>query len=384
MGTQRMQNVKAELARQTLDALLVSSPYNISYLTSAFYFSTEEREAYLLATKNSMYLFTDGRYTEMAGKIKHVKLVEISHSSPFTSELQKIVAQETIKRLGFETNSLLFSEYQSIKKALSTSKTQFLPIKGLIENIRSVKGLEEIKTIKKACLLTDKTFTYILRKIKPGITERQVAFEIEYFMKKQGGDVAFTPIVAFGPHSSAPHHISNDQPFGFAPESTQSAQGERLKTNDIILLDFGAKVNNYCSDMTRTVFIGNIPDRVKKMYTTTLEAQQKAVEELYHKLIYDTSEIKTKDIDMVTRSYIESKGYPTIPHSLGHGVGLEVHESPRLSPTSKEVLKRGMVFTIEPGIYMPGIGGVRLEDTVLLEDRKLTILTKSSKAIVEI
>lgn len=364
----RVTSLKKILKDEQLDALLISSAYNISYLTGASYFSIEEREAFILTTTKQLYLFTDGRYMEMAGKyIPHVTLVEISSSQKLTDSLKKIIEQQQYTSIGFESQNLTVHEYQSIKKALLTAKTALVPKTYCIEKSRIIKDKDEIVAIRKACELSDKTFEYILKKIKPGITEKQLSFELEYFIKKNGADIAFSPIIAFGPNSSVPHHQTTDQ---------------RLKVNDIVLLDFGAKVNNYCSDMTRTVFMGKVSDRIKKMYITTLKAQKKAIDQLYHKLIYDTSNIRVKDIDAVARSYIKSQGFPTIPHGLGHGVGLEVHESPRLSPTSKDILEPNMVFTIEPGIYIPGLGGVRIEDTVLLEKNNLRILTKSPKEII--
>jgi Xaa-Pro aminopeptidase len=225
-----------------------------------------------------------------------------------------------------------------------------------------------------------------LKKIKKGITEKELAYELEYLIKQKGADISFPPIVAFGANSSIPHHQTSDK---------------RLKANSIVLLDFGAKLGSYCSDMTRTIFFGKANNKFKKMYKTVLDAQKKAIEKLSHlgggrlarrslgEAGMDSSEvnsrgIKASVIDKIARDYIIKQGFPTIPHSLGHGIGIEVHEPPRLSPTSKVGLKPGMVFSIEPGIYMPGFGGIRIEDLVVLENKDPRLLTHSPKELIEI
>ena len=218
-------------------------------------------------------------------------------------------------------------------------------------------------------------FDYILRKIKKGVTEKELAFEIGFFIKRGGGDISFPPIVAFSKNSSIPHHQSSNR---------------KLKADNIVLLDFGVKFDNYYSDITRTVFFGKADDKFRKIYQTVLTAQQKAIH--YINLVgrrHPTYEVRARetrvrDIDEVSRGHITKHGYPTIPHSLGHGIGIEVHEPPRLSPKSKDILRPGMVFSIEPGIYIPGYGGVRIEDLVLIKENKLEILTHSPKEIIEI
>ena len=194
------------------------------------------------------------------------------------------------------------------------------------------------------------------------------------FIKKKGSDPSFSSIVAFGKNSSIPHHKTSD---------------ERLKINSIVLLDFGVKLNNYCSDMTRTVFFGKADDKFKKIFNTVLKSQNEAISRItkYYNNTYHYSQkgdLKTREIDKIARSYIISQGFPDILHSLGHGIGIEVHEQPRLSPKSKDLLKPGMVFSIEPGIYIPGYGGVRIEDLVVLEKSGPRLLTHSPKEIIEI
>jgi Xaa-Pro aminopeptidase len=231
-----------------------------------------------------------------------------------------------------------------------------------------IKTPIEISKIEKACNLGDKTFDYILKKIHLGITEKEVAQEIDSFIENAGGKPSFPTIVAFGKNSANIHNV---------PTNT------RLEKNQIILLDFGVKLNGYCSDMTRTIFSGKLTPKQKKMYETVLNAQSHAISYL-KSLIVNHKSIKAKGVDQVARDYIISKGYPTIPHSVGHGIGKKVHELPHISPKSKDILKKGMIFSIEPGIYLPNFGGVRIEDLVILTKNGPKLLTHSPKTIIEI
>lgn len=375
----RLSSVRKLLTKKRLDAILVSSVPNITYLTNYSGFLALEREAYLFITKNHHYLFTDGRYTEAVRNIPHFTLIEITPINPLQKALVTLTKQHKIKKIGIDENSLTVSEYKKLKKHFNDIY-HFSDI----ATLRAVKEVHEIAAIEKACRLGDKTFTYVLNKIKKGVSEKEVAFEIEFFIKKYGADISFSPIVAFGKNSAIPHHQSSNKPLAIS--------------DNLVLLDFGVKMNNYCSDMTRTVFFGKASAEQKRMYQTVLDAQQKAMEELYQLGggRTDFSEvnargINAKDVDKAARDCIISQGFPFIPHSLGHGIGLQVHELPRLSPKSKDRLVPGMVFSIEPGIYIPGFGGVRIEDLVVLEKSGLPrrkacprLLTKSSNKIIEL
>jgi len=240
--------------------------------------------------------------------------------------------------------------------------------------LRVKKEEEEIAAIQKACKLGDSAFEYVLGKIKPGMSEQEVAFELEMFIKKHGAELSFRTIIASGKNSSVPHHQTSNQ---------------KLMSNTILLLDFGVKIDNYCSDMTRTIFLGKANPDQKKMYEAVRVAQEKAIEYLKqcHFVPQDekvTQATIAKDVDKIARGYILSQGYLSIPHSLGHGTGLEVHEEPRLSPKSKTVLQSGMVFSIEPGIYVPDFGGVRIEDLVTLRKDGVTFLTNAPKQLIEL
>lgn len=359
----RIQKVK-KLLNKNFDAILVSAVPNIIYLTGFAGFSSQEREAYLLLTKSGNYIFTDGRYFEAVRKIKSFQLIESSSDKKFEDGLREIVAKEKIKKLVIDEGDIKVSELRKIRKATSICFNE-----NLIEDLRKVKNETEIKNIKKACELGDQTFKYILSEIKPGITEKEIAQKIEVFILKHKAQISFRPIVAFGSNSSFPHHVSS---------------GKKLKKNEIILLDFGVKTEGgYCSDMTRTVFSGRASKEQKRIYKTVLEAQTKAIEFLKSSIINHQS-IKSSNVDHAAREHIESQGFSSIPHSLGHGIGLEVHEKPSISPRSKNELENGMVFSVEPGIYIPGYGGVRIEDLILLTAKGPQIITRANRQIIEL
>ena len=356
--------------KNKLDAVLISSHSNIVYFTNYSGFSKEEREAYLFITDNKQYILTDGRYSQAVKTlIADFKLIEISPKLSAMDVLKKLVKKHKIKKLGFEGHSINFLEHKKLSSHFNNLNHFSLT------SLRSIKNKEEILKIKKACELGDKTFSYILKKIKEGRSEKELAFEIEFFIKKHGADISFPPIVASGKNSAIPHHQTSDQ---------------RLTTKDkFVLLDFGVKLNNYCSDMTRTVFFGSANAELKRIYQTVLDAQQKSIEKI-NILMSQSSNIPASQIDRAARDYIIAKGYKTIPHSVGHGIGIDIHETPHLSPKSRDILKEGMVFSIEPGIYLPaeasakvGIpaGGVRIEDLVVLEKSGPRLLTRSPREL---
>ncbi|MBI3103612.1 aminopeptidase P family protein [Candidatus Daviesbacteria bacterium] len=357
MYRKRVQKLRESIRADKLDAAFISSVSNIEYLTGFTNFSKDEREAYLLVGGGFGYIITDGRYSEVIKRdVSHLTLFERGNEKQIDKLFKK--HKKEIKTLGIEEDNLTVAEFKIVKK-------HFKHIKHFSAgHLRSIKTDEEIKKIKKACQTSDLAFDYIVKQIKVGITEKEIAQELEKFIKSYGAAISFPPIVAFGKNSSVPHHQTGDQ---------QLTINEKL-----ILLDFGVKMDGYCSDMTRTIFFGKPSERQKKIYDVVLEAQQKAVE-FIKAAIESGQEIKAKEVDKIARKYITSHGYPTIPHSLGHGIGLEVHEHPSLSPKSKDILKAGMVFSIEPGIYLPGFGGVRIEDLFVIEKNGLKQMTYSPK-----
>lgn len=361
----RLKKLQYELKKQNIEALLITSSYNIAYITNVFAFSNEEREARILVTKKNIYLFTDARYTEMVKKIAlFVTLFEISSKNSFIKLLKQTLNKEKVKDLYFEEENITYKETTDIEEELEN--TELIPTNDIVEKLREIKDEIEIEKIKKACNLTDLAFEFILKFLKPGVSELEIKNRLENFIRSKSGNLSFESIVAFGVNSTIPHHLSSNY---------------ELRTNNPILLDFGAKVDNYTSDMTRTVFLGRPSSRFEKIYKETLRAQEIAINYLKN---YEEKDFKAKNVQKLANDSLKSSGFSPIPHAVGHGVGLHVHEEPVISPFSENRLKSGMVITIEPGVYVPNFGGVRIEDTILLKPGGIEILTKSSKKLIVI
>jgi Xaa-Pro aminopeptidase len=345
------------------DAVLISSVANITYLTGFSNFSIEEREAYLILVGDKKYIITDPRYSEAVKKqVKDFELLVISQQVPISEHLKSLAKKHKIFTLGIEEHDLRVGEAMIFKKHFKRLKPYNL------NETRSVKKVEEIKKIKKASQIGDKTYEYILKQLKVGVTEKEIAHKLEWFFKSQGAEKSFDPIVAFGKNSSVPHHQTGNTKLG-------------EKKGQLILLDFGVKYKNYCSDMTRTIFWGE-PDKKKvEIYNAVKEAQENCLNYINKQIKVENGILKGIDVHNIASDFLESKGYPRLPHGLGHGIGLNVHEKPGLSARSKDILSPGMVFSIEPGIYLEGFGGVRIEDLFLLTEKGLVNLTRSSKIL---
>ncbi len=329
---------------RSLDALLITNATNIRYLTG--FVGAEDRDAYVLLTKNKTYFFTNSLYMEQAKKLSPI---QISRDYPITQALQDI----KIETLEFEEHDLTVAEFNKFSKLFT-----MIPTQGNIEKLRQIKKADELAHIKKTCVITDTCFDFIIKKLKPGATESEIAWDIETFFRKNNAQSAFSPIVAFGKNSSMPHY----QP-----------KNAVLKNNDIVLLDFGAKYQGYCADMTRMVFVGTPKDEWVVAYNTVLQAQNKALELLRE----GTRSGAT--LDAAAKEVIAEAGLPPYSHSLGHNVGLDIHEGPRLTVKKDETLLPGMVFSIEPGVYIEGQYGIRIEDLVLLKEDGIEVLSKSKK-----
>ena len=362
MFQNRLNKVKQKLRDEKLDGVLISSISNIAYLTGYSNFFKEERDGYVFITKDENYILTHSIYSKsLDGKIPNFKVVEISRREPPEKILQNILGENSAS-IGIEEHDLRVYEYKRLNKVFKNLKNFNLKIN------RTIKDKDEIEFITKACQIGDEVFKKVLKKIKSGISEKQLVFEVDSFIKKEDLDISFRTIVAFGANASSPHHESGKT---------------KLENNQFVLIDFGVKFENYCSDMTRSVVFGKASQKKKNIYDTVLMAQQKAVN-FVNTTIKKGKQVKAAEVDEVARKYILSQGFPSIPHSLGHGIGLEVHEHPYLSVKSKEELKEGMVFSIEPGIYIEGFGGVRIEDLYVLEKDGLRQITTSPKKFIQI
>jgi len=350
--------IKTLLKQNRLDALFITNQHNVSYLSGFSGLSPEEREGFILLTSKKMYLLTFSTYFGLFRQIDDIHCLCISPSQRLSYHLQSIAESENLSAIGFEKTNLTVSELESLQKKVTVD---WIPVSNIIENLRIIKTPEEISKIKKAARITDEAFNFILKHIKKEETEKEIALQIEFFLKKKTGDIAFSPIVAFNTGSAIPHYIPSNS--------------HKLIANSLILLDFGAQVDGYCADMTRVIFFGKPKPEFLNIYNTVKKAQEIALKSI-------KPGQKTQIPDIKAKEYIKSQGYPKYLHGLGHGVGLAIHEAPRLKTESDEIFKENMVVTVEPGIYIEGTCGVRIEDLILLKDKGIEILSKSTKDII--
>ncbi|ABP67815.1 peptidase M24 [Caldicellulosiruptor saccharolyticus DSM 8903] len=339
---------------EKVEAVFITKKENVRYLSNF-----KGDESFLLLTRDKKkYLLTDFRYVEQAKK-EASEFEIIDYKGKLYEAILDILSQNHINSLYFEGYNLTFSTFSDMKEKIGD---RIYPLSFSIDEIRAVKDEEEIELIKRAVEITDKAFEHILKFIKPGVTENEVVAELNHFILKNGAKgFSFEPIVASGKRSSLPHG---------------TATNKKIEYGDVVTIDFGCNFDGYMSDMTRTIFVGKPDDSMIRIYNIVKEAQQKAEE-------FIKEGIKCLEVDKIARDYIGSFGYmDKFGHSLGHGVGLEIHELPRLSPKSEAILKENMVVTVEPGIYLKEVGGVRIEDLVVVKKNGCEILTGSTKEII--
>lgn len=345
----RLSALRNSLKEQSLFAMLVTSYENYRYF-SGFTGSN----CTLVITECDAILITDGRYTEQA-RLQAPEFEIISKQGTQTSLISEVLSTYCGKNVGYETMKV--SDYTLGKLKEACPKINWCPVPNFALSARSVKDGFELEHIKKAVAVADEALGLLIPQIKEGMTEREVAALLEYNMASLGSEkCAFDTIVASGVRSSLPHASPTDK---------------KIERGDLITLDFGACVNGYMSDITRTIWLGEPSEELKKIYFAVKEVQNSCV----RKIAPGTA---TKEIDAYQRAEFEKLNLSQyMCHSLGHGVGLEIHESPTLSRLSDEILKPGMVVTVEPGLYIPGVGGVRIEDTVLVTESGFEVLTQS-------
>ncbi len=363
-----IKDLQTILSQKKLEAFLVTNPYNILYLTGFRGLAPQEREAYVLVTKKNIYLLTDGRYytklkrTSDVLKTNYLKVKLITPYEGVIAHLKKIINEEEIKTVAFESDDLKFSEYQKLKEKIGV---ELIATEKIIIQMRAIKKEVEITKIRRACQLTDQCLKAIIPTIKIGQSEKELAFRLESWLKENDSRAAFDSIVAIDRHSSVPHYC-----LGYKEGAS------KIKNNSLILIDFGAKYQDYVSDITRMVFIN--PDSLKlKIYHQLLTAQKQTLDKL-------NSLSDPKAIDSFCRGILRREGLPNYPHSTGHGVGLEVHEYPKISPLSSDTICQNQVFTIEPAVYFEGKWGMRIEDTVTIGKGGVEVLTKYPKEITTI
>jgi Xaa-Pro aminopeptidase len=348
----RLQQLRIKMAEEKIEALWISQPDNLYYLSGC-----AGLEGYLLITAAKALMLTDFRYIEQAQRESpQFSLIRIS--GRMAEWLPGALAGLNIKRLGFDSNHLTVAAFEQLKAILDGLGIELQGTAGLVEGLRLVKQPDEIEKIVSAIKITDAVYDYIDAAFKAGMTELELAWEIEKFMRDKGSQsVPFELIVAAGANSALPHA----KPAGY-----------RIKSSDAVVIDIGSKVQYYGSDLTRTVCLK--PDETfKKVYGIVLEAQQTAIAGI-------KAGMSGAEADSLARRVISAAGYGEyFGHSLGHGIGLVTHERPTLGPNSSDILGEGMVFTIEPGIYLPGWGGVRIEDDVVIENGRLRVLSSAKK-----
>lgn len=356
---QRLEKLIDRMEQEDLDGLLLVKDANIRYI-SGFTGS----ESYVVISKNGNVFITDSRYTEQAEQeCKGFEIVKWKSPNLDLPEAIKMVCGKyNIKKLGFEKNFISVDLYERLTSALGDIK--LIGTAGTVEDIRQVKDKEEIEYIKRAAEITDRAFAEILEYIKQGVTEKDIERELSYLIKKNGADdIGFPLIIASGKNGSKPHAVPSDKP---------------VEVGDFVTMDIGSLYKGYRSDMTRTVVVGKADERQKYIYDIVKRSQEEAVKTV-------KSGVECARVDRVARDVIEHEGIKEIfEYGIGHGVGLEIHEGPSMSSTSSSVLQAGNIVTVEPGIYIPGWGGVRIEDTVAVTRDGCEILTKSPKQLIAV
>ncbi|GKV64580.1 MULTISPECIES: Xaa-Pro peptidase family protein [unclassified Sporosarcina] len=349
----KIEKLRQLLEEQQVDALLITSPYNRRYMTHF----TGSAGAVIISRNDAVFI-TDFRYMDQANEQVHGFRI-VQHTGTMIQEVANQVKEMKIRTLGFEKEHLSYSQFEMYKEH---TEAELVPLAGLVEKLRLIKTPDEIETLKQAAAIADAAFVYICSVIKAGKTELEISNELEFFMRRQGAtSSSFDIIVASGERGALPHGV---------------ASAKVIEDGDFVTMDYGALYNGYISDITRTVAVGQPSAKLAEIYDVTLKAQELAVENI-------KPGMTGIEADRIARDYIKSKGYgEAFGHSTGHGIGMEVHEAPALSFRSETVLVPNMAVTVEPGIYLPGIGGVRIEDDLLITETGNERLTKSTKELL--
>lgn len=350
----RLAECRRAMAELELEAFIITGPANRRYLSG---FTGDNGLLFVDAARQ--ILFTDFRYEEQArleAPAWDLRVVGRQLIPEFAAWLK----EEGGRRIGLEAEHWSLADYELLTADLP--RERFVPTKGVIEGLRAVKSEEEIACIATAAAINDRVWEKFLPLLKPGVAERDLAVELEYLLRREGAEgLAFPCIVASGPRGAMPHAVPSEK---------------RLASGELVVVDFGAVWKGYASDITRTVALGKVGEEEAVAYRVVLTAQEKALAAV-------RPGTTTRAVDAVARDYIRAAGYgEAFGHGLGHAVGLEVHEEPRLSPTSDQVIRAGMVFTVEPGIYLPGRFGVRIEDLVVVTGEGCRNLTRSPKELL--
>lgn len=347
----RVTRLRGKLEEAGVDALLVTNLVNVRYLTG---FSGSNGA--VLVRPGDAIFFSDPRYRARAADLVQGAEVVI-YKDRLTDELSGRLTAAGVRKLGLEAASVTLAQQKSLDERLP--EVELVGVEDLVEDLRKFKDPDELRLIREAVDLADKGFAWVLDNLTPGMTEIEVALELEVMLRKEGAeDVSFEPIVGSGPLSAHIHH---------------SPSTRTLDKEDLVLLDFGARVEGYCSDLTRTVILGPSSEQQRELYDLVLRAQTAGVEAA-------APGVRCADVDAAARSVIEGAGMgDEFGHGLGHGVGLDIHENPAFNRISEDSLSGGEVMTVEPGVYVIGTGGIRIEDCVIIEDSGASVLGSAPK-----
>ena len=342
----RITKLRAKMEKEAVDGTIITYLPNIYYLIGF-----TGSNGILLITHREAILFTDFRYKEQCVReIKGAETFIIKDS--LLDEFAAHPLLKSLNKIGFEDTTIRYATYSTLKQKL-TSK-ELVPFKNKVEELRKIKDPQEIEVIKKAAQIAHTVFNSIVPIAQPGIKEEDIAIELEYQFRKHGAEKAsFDTIVASGPNAALPH---------------ARASNKRLQEGETVTFDFGVLYEHYASDTTRTIILGKNP-KAREIYKIVQQAQEKAINSI-------KQGVQLKEIDAIARNIITEAGYGKyFGHSLGHGIGIEVHEEPKVSKKSEDIVQPGMVFTIEPGIYLPNWGGVRIEDMIVVTEKGIEIIT---------
>jgi Xaa-Pro aminopeptidase len=354
----RLQQVQLALSQYRFNVLLISHLPNVRYLCGF-----TGSAGILLISARDKILFTDGRYTEQAKLETEGAKVKIERKSPLIAAAEWLKKRQNLRRVGIEAAHVTVADRATLSKTLGRGFTVF-PAPPIVEPLRMIKDVDEVNRIRAACQLGVKLFSTITANLRPGVPESEVAGELEFAARKSGVDeMSFPTIIAGGERSALPHG---------------RASAARIPRKGFVVCDFGVILAGYCSDMTRTIHMGTPNDEVRAAYEAVREAQQAALEAV-------KPGVTVGEVDQAARKLLYNRKLGKFfTHSTGHGVGLEIHEAPRIAAAQKEVLQPGMVITIEPGVYLPGKWGVRIEDTVVVSQTGCEVLTACPKDLLTI
>lgn len=351
------QKIAAHLEAHGLDAMLLTGEANRFYASG---FHSSGTDGVALVTRKKAYYFTDSRYTEAAGRcLVGAELREIGHGRGYAALIEEAISEQHISRMGFEDAYMTVQDYERYRKALSCD---LVPATELLWQLRMVKDDEELEALAAAQRIAERALEEILEEIRPGVTEKEIAARLQYLMLHYGAsDMSFDPIVVSGPNGSLPHGVPSEK---------------TIRQGEFVTMDFGCVYRGYCSDMTRTVAVGFATEEMHEVYQTVLAAQLAGIRAA-------RAGVTGREVDGAARAVITAAGYGDyFGHSFGHGVGVEIHEAPNASPMNDKPLPGRAVISAEPGIYLPGKLGVRIEDVIVITEQGCQDITLAPKELL--